>query len=272
MTTGRTTNRYTRVYCDGYDLSGYARTIGPLDCTYDEHEDVVMNSDYKAAMIGQATISPGTLSGLFDNTATTGIHALMSAPPVSRNVMVAMGIAAAPAIGDPVFMGQFRQDSYITTPGDNPVGVNIAFSPYAVLANATPMSYSNPWGVLLHANGAETAASPLPTTNSGVDLLEETTDGGYMFYQVLDAAGAGDCTATIIVQDSTSANDGDFGNLLTSGVINCGAAGVAVPTKGWVALAIGSTVKRYVRWQVTLGTATSVTFVLGFAKMKYPTT
>ena len=48
---------------------------------------------------------------------------------------------------------------------------------------------------------------------------------------------------------------------LTSGSINC-----AVTQHGLVAIATTATLRRYVRWQVALGSATSVTFFLAVVR------
>jgi hypothetical protein len=121
------------------------------------------------------------------------------------------------------------------------------------------LNYANPWGVLLHDNSNSTAAY----AGLGVDnpTAGATTKGGWMMYQVLSAAGAGSMTATLKVQDATTNEDIEFGDLLSSGVINC-----LTPISGVVALATTATIKRYVRWQLTLGTATEVTFVLAFMR------
>ena len=245
---------------DGYGLSGHSRSIGPLSVTFEEGQDNPMNVAVVGSWLGQATISPGTLNVIFDNTATTGSLALLGTAGVKRNLMVAQGIQAAPAMGDPAFIGQFTQDDFMTAPSENPIAATIQFGPSNGLA--TTLNYTQPWGVLVHANGAETASS----TDSGIDQLAESSSGGYMMYQVMTAAGAGDITATLKLQDSTSTDDGDFGDLLSSGVINCGALGAAVPTSGVVALGVTATVKRYIRWQVVLGTATSVTFTMAFVR------
>jgi len=76
-------------------------------------------------------------------------------------------------------------------------------------------------------------------------------------YQVL----AGDGDATIIVEDSSTLVDGNFAQLMTSGLVDCSS-----PTSGVVALANTATVKAYTRWQLTLGTANTVTFALAFMR------
>ena len=72
---------------------------------------------------------------------------------------------------------------------------------------------------------------------------------------------AGDGTATISVDDS--ADDNTYGALsgATSGEID-----FSSPSSGFVALATTATVKRYIRWQLSLNTANTVTFALAFVR------
>ena len=260
MTTGRTINKFSRVYIDGYDMSCYARSIGPLSCQFQEGIDDPLCQSLTGVWLGQATISPGTLNGIFDNTSDTGAHAILKTVGVDRDVLVALGIQAVPAIGDPVFAGQFRQSDYITGPGETPSIFTVKFSPST--AGGAIYNYAMPWGVLLHDNSNSTDVY----AGLGVDnpTGAATTKGGWMMYQVLNAAGAGDITATLKVQDASTDENADYADLLSTGVINLGAAGVYVATSGAVALAYTATVRRFVRWQLVLGTATEVTFVLAF--------
>ncbi len=259
MTTGRTLNKYARVYISGYDLSGHARSIGDLAWEFETGVDDPMNASIKGAWMGQANISPGTLNGIFDTTALTGIHALLSPVPSKRTVLIAQGIRAAPADYDPCFGGQFMTTGYSAKPDATPVTASFKFGATHG-ASSNPL-YASPWGVLLHALLAATGSN----TAIGLDQgLTSTNRGGFMVYQVTTAAGAGDITATLKAQDSDTNVNEDFDTLISTGVINCGAAGVAVPTSGIVALSATATVRRYVRWQILLGTATSVTFALGF--------
>jgi len=128
--------------------------------------------------------------------------------------------------------------------------------PFGAFDPTESMLYSKPWGNLLHALSAATAA------NSGTadhDHGAQTTAGGWMMYQVT----AGDGTATIKVQHSATDVDGDFADLTaaTSGVIDCSAV-----QSGIVQCAVTETVERYTRWQIVLGTATTVTFALAFIR------
>jgi hypothetical protein len=193
----------------------------------------------------------GTLNGLMDNTATSGIHAVMSGINSLRDVMLPVGIQTAPANNDPVFVGQFVQLSYTADPAANPVSLSVQFSQTSAIASNK--GYAKPWGVLLHADAAATAAN----TATGLDQAAATTKGGYMMYQVF----SGDGTATIKTQHATTNLDGSFSDLLSSGVIDCSS-----PISDVVALASTATVNRYIRWQIALGTASTVTFALAFVR------
>ena len=256
MTQGRTTLNWWRAYIDGYDMSGYTRSFSDLACTFDEGIDDAVTLAVKSALTGSAVITMGTLNGLFDNTATSGLHVIMKGAGVKRNVMIAAGIQAEPAMGDPVFCGQFTQLGYYAAPDQNPVYASIPFGGMNNGLAVGMTSYAEPWGRILHAKSAVTGAN----SSAGLDGLAATAFGGYMMYHVFAAAGTGNMTATIKVQDSVDQTDGNFGDLLSSGVINCINGGMS----GVVALAKTAAVKRYTRFQIALGTATSVTFALGF--------
>ncbi len=249
MTTGRIRLRDWRVYVDGYDLSGYTRSFGPLATVWEEGVDDALPLNVKGAMLGSANISMGALNGLFDNTATSGIHVVMKGAGIQRNVLLACGIQAAPVSNDPTFAGQFMQGNYYGDPSANPVTATIDFPNTSAIASN--LGYGNPWGVLLLAKAAKTAAN----SATGLDQTASSAKGGWFMYQVL----AGDGTAAVKVQHAGANSDGSFADLLSSGSIDC-----ATPKSGVVALANTVTVNRYVRWQIALGTATTVTFALSF--------
>lgn len=250
MATGRTTLNNWRVYIDGYDMSGYSRSFGPLACTFDEGIDDAVTLTVKASMVGNANVTMGTLNGLFDNTATSGLHVIGKSAGGNRNVMVAAGIQAAPVNNDPVFCGQFNQLGYSAEPDNTPVYASIPFG--GARAGASCLGYK-PWGALVLAKSTKTAAN----TATGLDQLASSTKGGWMAYQVF----AGNGTAALKVQHASTNSDGSFSDLLSSGTINC-----AAPISGAVALANTATVNRYIRWQIALGTASSVTISIAFMR------
>lgn len=257
MALGRTKQKYIRVYAGGYDISGFGRTIGPLTTETDPVDMTVTMADaVKGYYKGQTNVNIGTFNGIFDNTATTGIHTVLNSAGLLRTVVVAYGIRAAPADGDPCFCGQFDQQAYQVNDDAGALAVTIPFGGWS--ATATSLNYAQGWGTLLHANAARTSATGANTA-TGYDNPKEaaTSKGGFMVYEVL----AGNGTATISVDDS--ANNIDFLALsgATTGSISC-AAGVS----GLVALGTSATVRRYLRWQIAFGTATSVTFVTAFVR------
>ena len=252
MATGRTTSKHARVYVDGYDLSGYTRSIGPLLERYDEAGEAALTDGVKGYLPNHGELGVGTLNGLFDNTATSGLHVLATAGAGSRHIVtVAQGIRAAPAIGDPCYAGHFEQAGYVAEPNNGMVFATVPFDKTS--AAATTRAYGKPWGVLLNAGTARTGAN---SATGGPDWGLSTAFGGFMAYHVLASSGALH-TATISIDDS--ADDSTYNAL--SGATT-GSITVTAGVSGIVAVA--GTVNRYLRWQLSLGTATSVTFVLSF--------
>lgn len=252
MSTGRTVKRYSRFYSNGYDLSGYTRQFGPLDVEFEIGADAALSDEIKAVLNGHASIKIGELSGFFDNTATAGLHAHASDGYGLRTIMAAIGIRNAPAQGEPVFAGIFEQLAYKAVPETGFVVASMPFGNESILAS---MQYENPWGVLLAPNAARTAVN----SSTGVDDWgAQTTFGGFMCYQLFASNG----TVTLSVQDAATNVDGSFAALsgATSGSINAS----VTPAAGIVALSRTATVRRYLRWQLAFGTASSATFALSF--------
>jgi len=258
MATGRTKPRWTRVYINGYNMSGYTRSIGPLDWACDEVEMTCLADTVKCYLGAHVQVNVGTLNAVFDNTATTGVHTVLQSSGIIRTVLVAQGIRAEPAEGDPCFGGQFTQGAYQTEQSGG-VYVNIPFMGTA--GDATSRLYGNPWGTLLHANTAETAVN----ADVGFDnYLSEvsTTKGGFFLYQILSSNAAG--TVTLSVQDAAVNNDGGF--VLLAGATT-GAIGFAsIPTAG-VVIPTTQTVRQYLRWQLAFaGGMTTCTFLTAFMR------
>ena len=250
MATGRTDNRFTRAYIDGYDMSGYIRSVGPLSTVFPTDEQAALSDGIKNSLLGQASITPTVFNGFLDNTATSGLHVITNAANTARTIMLPIGIRAAPAQGDPVFCGIYNQLDY-SMEGTDYVFANIQFGMWD---SANRIAYQKAWGILLHAKAAKTAAN---SATGGVDNTAASTAGGYFAYQVF----SGDGTATLSVDDS--ADDTTYAALsgATSGSIDC-----STVKYGIVALGVTATVRRYLRWQLALGTATTVTFASAFVR------
>ena len=236
-------------------MSGYIRSLGALGWEYDDEGEAALSDGIKNSLPGQTTVSIGALNAFFDNTATSGLHVIANGAGVERTVLIAKGMGAAPAVGDPTFCGQFTQTGYEKAEGGGTVGVTIPFGLWSNTADAN--TYDQPWGKLLHTNSAATAANS--TTGAGVDGGGQTTKGGYMVYQVFTGVGA----VTISIDDSS--DDSSYGALTdaTTGSI----ADASVPQAGIIALGKTDTVEQYLRWQIAAGAGfSSVTFALAFVR------
>lgn len=249
----RTHLKHVRAYMDGYDLSGYERVVAPMSQTFDVAPESALSDGVQNIIMGRGMVQMQNYNGFLDND-TAGAFALSNAGNGTRNVLIAIGVNAAPAAGNPIFAWKFEQVGYSVEQGNGFVAANINFGDSSY---AAPLMYSTPWGVLLHASGEETAAN----TGTGVDDFgAQTTKGGIFVYQLLSSDG----TVTLKAQDASSNLDGSFADLsgATSGSIDASVS----PKSGMVSLSATATVKRYLRWQVSLGTATTATFVCGFIR------
>lgn len=261
MATGRTVQKHYRLYVDGYDLSGFSRSIGPFGLEYDESELTTWTDSTKGYLPNHCHISLGTYNAVFDNTATTGIHALLGTAGIKRTALIAMGIRGAPAAGDPCFGGQFTHGGYQPLDDSGALTVTIPWQGWA--SDATTLLFASPFGQLLHASGAETAANTAIGYDNPTEL--NTTKGGYMVYQVLTSSLATH-TATLSIDDCDEAAANLNANFAPLSGATTGVITVKAGVSGIVALAPTATVRRYLRWQILLGTATSVTFALAFMR------
>lgn len=253
MATGRTVTKWIRVYHDGYDISGMSRSIGPTGIVYDEADLTTLSDAVKGYLPGTGNLNVDVINGIMDNTATVGLHTVGQSAGGIRTILIAFGIRGEPAAGDPIFGGQFMQGAYQTADEGGAVVATLPFLGWA--ANAVFNSAYRPFGVLLHAKGAETSAN----TATGIDDEgAATSKGGYMTYHVF----AGDGTATLKVQDAATNSNPSFSDIsgVTTGVIDCSSVQYGIVA------ASTTTIRRYLRWQIALGTATTVTFALGFTR------
>ena len=242
-----------RAYIDGVDISGYANEIGSLDWMYDvtlgaAFSDAVMNG-----INGKVAISAGTINSYLDND-TAGLFNLANSAGGTRSLVVVHGTVAATAALDPMFAWQFEQSSYQTANADgfSPATIKVSDASYAGV-----LAHSKPWGFTLHPKGAETAAN----TAVGVDdNAAASALGGIFVYQLFSSNG----TVTLSMDDAATNTDPSFSALAgaTSGSIDASAS----PKHGMVALGVTATVRRYLRWQMALGTATTATFFAGFIR------
>ncbi len=249
----RTHNKHIRVYDNGVDISGYSRSVGSLDWMFDAEPDAAVTDEVKNILIGKCTISAGTYSAFLDNDAA-GLFNLASAGNGTHNYMVAIGANAAPVAGDSVFAWKFEQTSYQVEQGSGFVVVSIPFG--GASYNST-LTYKKPWGKLIHPKGTETDVN----TAAGIDDNGASSAlGGIFIYHLFSSDG----TVTLKVQDAATNSDGSFSDL--SGATSGSVDATSTPQHGMIALGTTATVRRYLRWQLAFGTATSATFVCAFIR------
>jgi hypothetical protein len=253
----RTHIKHARVYVGGYDLSSYVMTLGSMGIEHDTAVTATLTESIKTLSggFGQAQPVLGQLNGVFDNTAATGLHALHATPGSPQIVTVALGMLAAPAAGDVVYAAEHLTTAYGADSGQYPVGATLVFGgPPSTIE--TPQ-YGQVWGTLLHPSGAETAVNG-GTANH--DYGAATALGGVGILHVL----AGNGTCTFKIEHSATNTDAQFD--ATGAVVTFDTTAAASPFAEIKCVGKTTTVQRYLRWQITLGTATTVTFVMSFIR------
>lgn len=250
----RTHQKHVRAYVDGLDMSGYSRQVGALSWMFAAEPDASFTDGSKNILIGQPEINAGTLNTFMDNTAAVSPHVNLNTGTGTRNVMVAIGANAAPVAGDPVFAWKFEQSAYSVEQGSGFVTVSI---PIGAASYASTLTYSKPWGVLLAPMAARTAAS----TATGIDDIGAASAlGGIFVYH----ASSSDGTFTLTAEEASSNLNASFAAITgaTSGSIDAS----VTPKSGMIALSATAAIKRYLRFQLALGTASTVTFTSAFIR------
>lgn len=248
----RTNVKHSRIYVDGYDLTGYSRNAGELSWLYEAIPDACITDAVKNILLGQPSISLGPINAVLDND-VAGLFATFKAPGSFHYATVALGQLAAPVAGDPFFSWYLSQKDFSHVESGGFVSVNLTFD----MAGVGFVAYGKPWGLNIHPNGAETAEN----TAVGIDSVTVTTSlGGIFVYHLFTSNG----TVTLTAQDAATNENGSFAPITgaTSGLINAS----VTPTGGMVALGVTQEIRRYWRWQLAFGGATTATFFAGLIR------
>jgi len=176
-------------------------------------------------------------------------------------VLVAIGDRAAPIAGNPAYMGEFLQLGYQAEVDGGAVVANVPFGPWE---GSSLTAYGQPWGTLAHALAASDSDGSDSDDFIDGGSSDATAFGGYMVWHVT----AGNGTATITMEHSTTTNDSDAAAIggLTTGEINCDSTvqtGLAVTTVKT------TSINQYTKWNISMNSATTVTFALGFVRGRY---
>lgn len=248
---GRTVSKFCKVYVGGFDITGYTRSIGSLDWSFDEADLTTIGDSVKGYLPNLANISMGVLNTVLDNTATTGMIAALSTPG-PRGVMVAVGDRAAPALGNPVWMGYFNQGSFQAAEEGGAMTLSLNFN--APYQDGTWDTYFVPWGVLLHPMGAETSSTD-GGTSAGIYNFGATCNGGTFAYQ---CQGTDSNSSYVLKLQSSDDN-------ITYVDITGATVTVTARTGGIIEVAKTVAINQYVRWCLT-NVDSSVTFACAFAQ------
>lgn len=251
----RTHQKHWRAYVNGVDLSGYTRQIGALGWVFDAEPDQALTDGCKNILIGKCDISSGPLNAFLDNDAA-GLYSIRA--QTLRNVMYAMGAMAAPVAGDNVFCWKFEDTGYAVEPGGGFVAASL---PFGGASSQGVLTYKKPWGKLLHAKATRLVAAGA-NTGTGIDDYgaDPPSLGGIFVYHLFSSDG----TVTLSADEADTNLGGSFAALsgATSGEIDA----TSTPQSGMVALATNAAVKRYLRFQIAYGTATTATFASAFIR------
>jgi hypothetical protein len=205
--------------------------------------------------MGKGDVGAGPINAFLDNDAA-GLFVLAgsgTANQGTRNIMIPIGANAAPVAGDNFFAWQFEQTSYTVEQGSGFVGVNI---PLGGASYASKLTYKKPWGIVNHAKSAETAVN----TAIGQDGGASSALGGVFVYHIFSSNG----TVTVKAQDAATNTNPSFSDL--SGATSGSVDATSAPKHGMIALGTTATVRQFTRWQIVLGTATTVTFTCGLIR------
>jgi hypothetical protein len=252
----RTNNKWIRPYISGYRAGGSIANVGSLGWAGDVSPEAAYTDEIKNAIVGMIEVQPMTLNTILAPGEAADLYALFSSGVGTYDALIAYGVQAVPKAGDPIFAWRYDEAGYNAEPGSGFVMANVNFSStYATNNPAILGGYNSPFGVLIHADGAETAAN----TAAGIDDNgAASTKGGVFFWHLLSS----DDPVTLTLQEASVNSNANFANVTgaTSGSVDASAA----PVSGQVALSPTAAIKRYLRWQIALGSATTATFILGF--------
>lgn len=201
MATGKTNSRWYRLVHGGVDLSGDARTVGSFGETYAETDVTGWSDGVINFTLGSPTCSIEGFQAVFNNTAVTGSHTLLSTLPDSYASMF-IGIRAAPAVGDPAFSIPSQGNSYHVL-GDAMIAYESKITQTGTLGVS---GLFRGFGVAL-ATGASLAAT---TNGTSVNNLASSANGALGYLHITASSGG---TWAIKIQDSP--DDAAWADLIT---------------------------------------------------------
>lgn len=189
MATGKTNARFYRLILNGIDASGDARQVGEFGQMHDTSPVHGWNSGVMYYTLGPAT---RVLSGFQSVLNKGGTYDELSAF-TDYDCTLAIGVRAAPAVGDPAFLFVAKQANLVLT-GQEGVTLEANYVEDAAGYPGTN-NFDNPWGTV-HAAGNSISA----TTNfTSVDNGASSANGIAAILHVTASSGG---TWAFKIQDS----------------------------------------------------------------------
>lgn len=241
--------KFLRGAVDGINVSGDAMGVGALPWMYDVDMQAAWSDGVKNVKggMGYSDFGGFTLNMFLNAGAGANFDQLRT--QTDRVVTIMVGSLAVPAAGDPVYGWLFAQTGFQLAEA----GSVALTMPFGKPASIGPLGYTSPWGLLNHAPAERVAAN---AGTSDHDYGAQTSSGGVGLLQIYESDG----TVTFSLEDSAVDADPNFVNLLTFDAPGNAVAGEVK------ALGLTATVDRFTRWQLALGTATAVTFMMAFIR------
>ncbi len=224
--------RFMRLYCGGYDLSGDARVLSSLDNKFAWVDLTGWSDAIRAGLAdGQRQVGVRGFQALLNDAAAGAFTALKNADN-TQIVSVALGSGTEPAVSDPAYLLASAQISDNAGWDGRAAAINADFVPDAAQANANAV---RPWGKVLLPLTALAATTNGTAINNGA----ASTAGAHAQLHVL-ATAAGNFAFTL-EHSTTGAFAGEEATLMTFT-----ANGSAITAERQVA---AGTVNQYVRFR-----------------------
>lgn len=180
--------RYTRMYVNGYDLSGDARTFSTIEDSFAEADMTGWSESVFNFLAEQRRMTAVRgFQALANDTASSGAYSVLNSPGNTSMVLaMCFGGGGEPAVPDPAYFMAGLQVA-------DPVGFDGAS--VAITADFLPDQQqladgSNPWGYVLRGPttlSATLAASSTTSVDFG-SVVGSTTNGWHALLQVISTA------------------------------------------------------------------------------------
>lgn len=237
--------RWARIFVDGFNLSGDARTFGTLEASYDEVDLTGWANSIRNALAGMQLAAGLRGFTALSNDAASGAFTALITAANGHELSVLFGGGTEPAAGDPAYLlGACKLSDAQSL--DNAAFVTAA--DFVPQANVTPLW---PWGVVLHPETSISATTNGTSHDNGV----ATTAGWHAILHITSTSSGN--YAFIIQQSTTGAFAGEETTLGTFSI-----DGSAV---GSERLTGTTSAARYIRFKATR-TAGTVTPICTFAR------